>query len=220
MHSLFGLFVALFAGFWLLMAGRGMVRMLKEAERSKWVIGAMSLLILIGAGGFFAAGLSALGVLRTPSSYEWPAGYVKDVVVAADGKYIVPLIPSGRVQIYDAQWHFIRGWHVDAEGGDFRVESSPSATVEVFTARGEHHYSFSEDGHLISAGILPGSYSSVPNGQSIVVPTSPLLWVFSSPFLSWGVALIGFVGIAIMKKISHKPQGSALGIGTTSREVR
>jgi hypothetical protein len=38
----------------------------------------------------------------------------------------------------------------------------------------------------------------------VVVPTSPLLWVFSSPFLSWGLAVIGFVGLAILKKIDSR----------------
>jgi hypothetical protein len=88
--------------------------------------------------------------------------------------------------------------------GDFKVQYSPDGVIEVFRARGEHHYSFTEDGHLISSTrILPNSFSSLPKGQSVVVPTSPLLWVFSSPFLSWGVMVIGFVGMAILKKIGR-----------------
>jgi hypothetical protein len=205
MGSLFGLFLALFAGFWLFLAGRGMAREFKKTDRFKWIVAVMYLLILVGASGFFAAALSATGVLKLPTSREWPAGYVSGVVTAADGKYIVPLVPSGRVQLYDSQWHFIRGWNVDAGGGDFKVQYSPDGVIEVFTARGEHHYSFTEDGHLISSTrILPNSLSSLPKGQSVVVPTSPLLWVFSSPFLSWGVMVIGFVGMAILKKIGRR----------------
>jgi hypothetical protein len=102
----------------------------------------MYLLVLVGAGGFFAAGLSATGIIKLPSSYEWPAGYARGVVATADGKYIVPLMPSGRLQIYDSQWHFIRGWNVDAGGGDFRVQCSPDGLVEVFTARGERQILF------------------------------------------------------------------------------
>jgi hypothetical protein len=205
MGSLFGLFLALFAGFWLFLAGRGMAREFKKADRFKWIVAVMYLLILIGASGFFAAALSATGVLKLPTYREWPAGYVSGVVTAADGKYIVPLVPSGRVQLYDSQWHFIRGWNVAAGGGDFKVQYSPNAVIEVFTARGEHHYSFTEDGHLVSSTrILPDTFSSLPTGQSVVVPTSPLLWVFSSPFLSWGVMVIGFVGMAILKKIDRR----------------
>jgi hypothetical protein len=208
MGSHFGLFLALFAGFWLFLAVRGMAREFKRADRSnrsKWIVTVMYVLVLIGASGFFAAGLSAVGVLKLPTSREWPAGYVSGVVTAVDGKYIVPLVPSGRVQLYDSQWRFIRGWNVDALGGDFKVQCSQDGVIEVFTARGAHHYSFAEDGHLIaSTTILPEVFSAIPKGQSVVVPTSPLLWVFSSPFLSWGLMVIGFAGMAILKKIGRR----------------
>ena len=206
MHNLFGWFLTLFAAFWLLMAARGMAREFRGEDRSKWVTGLMFCLVMVGAGGFFAAALSATGILKLPLSYEWPAGYVRGVVTAEDGKYIVPLVPSGRVQLYDPQWHFIRGWQVDAEGGDFQLQSTPNNLIEVFTARGEHHFTFSEDGRLMSSEHLTGSFQARPNNaQWIVVPTVPWLWIFSSPFLSWGVALVGFAGLAILRKIRRKP---------------
>jgi len=101
MSSLFNLFIALFAGFWLFLAARGMARQFKQADRFKWIVAGMYFLIFIGASGFFAAALSATGVFKLPTSREWLAGYVSGVVTAADGKYIVPLVPSGRVQLYD-----------------------------------------------------------------------------------------------------------------------
>lgn len=117
----------------------------------------------------------------------------------------MPLKPSGRLQIYDSQWHFIRGWNVDAGGGDFRVQCSSDGLVEVFTARGERQYSFTEEAHLVATTrILPETFASLPAGDSVVVPTPPLLWVSSSPFLSWGLAVIGFVGLAILKKINSR----------------
>jgi hypothetical protein len=206
MKSLFNLFIALFAGFWLFFVSRYLVRQFNRGNRFRWIVAILSILVLIGGGGFFAAGLSATGVIKLPASREWPAGYVSGVVTTGHGDYIVPLVPSGRVQLYDAQWHFIRGWNVDAAGGDFKVEYSPDALIEVFTARGNHHYSFTGEGRLIvPARILPETFASLPRGDSVVVPTSPLLWVFSSPFLSWGVAVIGFIGLAALKKIDVKP---------------
>jgi hypothetical protein len=59
MHNAFGLFIALFAAFWLFSAARWMAKELKAPERAKWIKGTMYLLILIGVGGFFAAALSA-----------------------------------------------------------------------------------------------------------------------------------------------------------------
>jgi hypothetical protein len=205
MRSLFNWLIVLFAGFWFFLAARGMARDFKRADRLRWTVAVMYFLILIGAGGFFAAALSAMGVLKLPTYREWPAGYVRGVVTAADGKYIVPLVPSGRVQLYDTQWHFIRGWNVDAGGGAFKVECSQDGLIEVVTARGNRHYSFTEEGHLVAlTRILPETFASLPTGEPVVVPTQALLWIFSSPFLSWAVAVIGFVGLAILKKIGSR----------------
>jgi len=91
-------------------------------------------------------------------------------------------------------------------GGEFKVQCSANDEVEVLTARGEHHYSFTQDVRLLSSEGLSQPFASLPNeGQSVVVPTSPLLWIFSSPFLSWGVAVVGFVGLAVLKKMGHRP---------------
>jgi hypothetical protein len=206
MSSLFNLLIVLIAGFWLFAVSRDLARQFKHGNRFRWILAILSFLVLIGAGGFFAAALSAMGVIKLPASREWPAGYVNGVVTTGRGDHIVPLMPSGRIQLYDAQWHFIRGWNVDAAGGDFKVEYTPEGLIEVFTARGSHHYSFTEDGRLIvPARTLPETFASLPRGESVVVPTSPLFWVFSSPFLSLGLSAIGFIGLAALKKIDMNP---------------
>ena len=157
----------------------------------------------MGVFGFFAAPLAAIGVLKLSNSFQWPAGYANGVARTPNGIYIVPLVPSGRIQLYDSQWRFLRGWHVDANAGDFIVKSRPNGTIEAFAARGLHQYYFTESGRLIFSQTLssdPEYYSLHREGVSIVVPTSPLLWVFSSPFISWGVAAIGGVGLVLVKK--------------------
>ncbi len=209
MHSPFGWALLIFAGFWLFLAGRGVAKDFKGRGAKKVAVGVMGLFVLIGAGGFFTSALSAIGILKLPASVEWPAGYVSGVVQMADGGYVVPLVPCGRVQIYDSQWRFLRGWNVDAEGGDFKVESAPTGTIVVLTARGERRYSFTADGDLISNDALAQPYDSVPaTGTMVRVPTSPLLWVFSSPFLSMGLAVIGFAGLAVVRKL---PGGENVG---------
>lgn len=200
MVSSFGIFFALIACAWLFLAGLEIVRQVKRGDRVNWLVMISGLFLIVGAGGFFAAGLSALGVLTLPESFEWPSGYVRGVVQTQDGKYVVPHIPAGRVQLYDSQWHFIRGWHVDASGGDFTVASLPSGEIVVFTARGHQRLTFTENGKLTLATTLPESFVLPEPGRYIVVPTSPLLWIFSSPFLSWGIALIGIVGLRAARK--------------------
>ncbi|HSK44477.1 MAG TPA: hypothetical protein VLA83_11385 [Candidatus Binatia bacterium] len=202
MFSSFGIFIALFSCVWLFLAGLGIVRQVKRGGRVNWRVVISGLFLMVGAGGFFAAGLSATGVITLPESFEWPSGYVRGVVQTQDSKYVVPHIPAGRVQLYDAQWHFIRGWHVDASGGDFTVACLPDGEIVVFTARGHQRLSFTENGRLTLATTLPESFVRPQPGRSIVVPTSPLLWIFSSPFLSWGVALIGMAGLWAARKFS------------------
>jgi hypothetical protein len=198
-RNLFGFFILAFAGFWLYLFSRDFKLEFRAADPAAWAAVLLYVLFVIGVGGVVASALSALGPLRLPTSYEWPAGYVRRVVTSTDGKYIVPLWPLGRIQVYDSKWHFICGWNVDAWGGPFIVQSSPDGVVEVFTLRGDRHYTFTEEGHLISSGRF--SLSSLPpqTGQSAVVPTPLLLWIFSSPILSGAVALISFAGLDAMK---------------------
>jgi hypothetical protein len=205
MELLFNLFLVLFAGVWLFLASRGISRALKSAERTKWVIVASGFLVLIGFAGFFAEMMSGTGIIKLPKSYEWPAGYATGVKKTASGLYVVPLEAEGRVQLYDSNWHFLRGWNVDALGGDFKVAPTPEGNIEVFTARGEHQYSFTENGDLLSTASLSDSFWSLPkDGQTVIVPTSPLLWAFSSPAISWGIGVLGFIGLGLVKKFIGK----------------
>lgn len=188
---------------WLSLAAFAVVREPKTGGTDNWLVGIMGLLVIVGAAGFFATGLAALGVLNLPGSFEWPAGYVKGVMSMPDGNVVVPLVHAGRVQLYSQRLRFLRGWHVNAFGGDFRLESTPAGTIEVLTARGERHYSFTESGDMISdtPSSRSGSdafYTPHSEGQPVVVPTFPLLWVFSSPFLCMGMAVVG--GAVIVRK--------------------
>lgn len=205
MKLLFDLLLILFAVFWLFMAARGASRDLRSSGNLKWLLAAPALVGLLGFGGFFAQAMSAEGILKLPKSYEWPAGYVSNVITTAEGKYVVPIVPAGRVQVYDPNWHFLRGWNVNALGGDFKVAVNSSGAVEVFTARGEHRYSFNQNGDLISSAPLSESYYSLPDtGQSKVVSTPFLLWPFSSSFISVAVGTLGFLGFALVKKLARR----------------
>jgi hypothetical protein len=194
-------FIVVIALIWLFAAVRGMARALTRIGRPKWIVVTLYLLLVLGGEGFFAQSLCTTGVIKLPSSFQWPAGYVTGVAATEDGMQVVPLTPVSLVQIYDAQWHFVRGWYVNTGGGDFKVGYSSNGLIEVFTARGRCHYSFSQDGHLVSSGGYSDDFSSLPGGESLVVPTSPFLWIFSSPFLSWGVGMIGLAGLLVVSKI-------------------
>jgi hypothetical protein len=179
----------------------------------RWLITTASCLLAVGATGFFGTALSAIGGLNwLPSSFEWQAGYTAGVVSTPEGVHVVPHTASGRIQVYDANWSYLTGWHVDAGGGTFKLLAPSADRVDVITARGRWHYVFTIDGHLISKNSNERkSYDSFPDeGESVVVPTPFWLWVFSHPGISWGVAVTGMIILLIMQRPGkRKCEGSA-----------
>jgi hypothetical protein len=59
----------------------------------------------------------------------------------------------------------------------------------------EWHYVFDAEGRLISKETFkPKSYGEFPeDGESVIVPMAPWLWVFSNPFISWAMFMTGMV---------------------------
>jgi len=206
MGSLFGWTVALFAVIWIALAIRGISRQSKRGERFNWLVWVGGFFVVLGAAGFFGAALSSVGMVKLPPSFEWPPGYVSGVVTSPSGFRIVPLEPSGRVQVYGPGWRYVRGWQVAAEGGPFKIVTSQPEKIEVYTLRGSHHFTYSEDGQLLATETNTQPYDSVRNGgRSQVVPTFPLLWPFSSPFLSIGLVVIGAMGLRLSKWLRNRP---------------
>ena len=150
--------------------------------------------LVIGATGFFGSALSATGGLNwLPESFEWPVGRAQGALAMPDGSLIVPHEPSGRIQIYNGDLSFQRGWFIDAHGGAFRLSPADGNTFYVFTARGDHKYLYDMHGSLFSRGTYPGAdYSKAEHaGQVVDIPTPFYLMVFAHPFASWLVAAIG-----------------------------
>lgn len=206
MGSLFGWMVAVFAIIWTVLAIRGISRESKRGGRFNWLVWVGGFFVVLGAAGFFGAALSSLGVVKLPSSFEWPPGYVSGVVTTPSGLSIVPLEPSGRVQVYGSDWRYLRGWQVAAEGGPFKIVISHPEKIEVYTLRGSHHLTYSETGKLLTTETYTQPYDSVHNaGHSQAVPTFPLLWPFSSPFLSVGLVVIGGAGLRLSKWLRNRP---------------
>jgi hypothetical protein len=169
----------------------------------------------VGGLGFFGTALIAVGALNPlPSSFEWPVGYATDVVTTKDNYFVVPHTPSERVQIYDSNWKFLRGWNVDAGGGTFKLHITDTNRIHVVTARGQMHYVYELNGNVVSSekySAAGRSYSSFPEeGDSYLVPTPVWLWVFTSPFYSWLTAAIGLGLFALNDKMKRKRTRAAV----------
>jgi hypothetical protein len=117
MGSLFGWTIAVFAVIWIALAIRRISRQSKQGQRFNWLVWIGGVFVVLGAAGFFGTALSSLGMVKLPPSFEWPPGYVNGVVTSPSGLCIVPLDPSGRVQVYGSDWRYLRGWQVARKVG-------------------------------------------------------------------------------------------------------
>jgi hypothetical protein len=201
MHSQFDALWVLIAVCSLYAIFHGIGHTIRRGGRSSWVAGAMWFLVLVGCVGFFAIGGAAAGILKISNSFEWPVGLVTGVATTPNGNRVVPLGSLGRLQLYDAKWKFLRGWHIVALTGDFKVECPPTGTIKVYTAKGQHLYTFTEQGELVGSTMYDGDFESVPASDSYVaVPTSLVGWLFSREFICLGVSFLGFLGLGIVEK--------------------
>jgi len=206
-ESLFGVCLTIFIAVWIGRVFFHITREFNDCVRHNLIVGFMGLLVIAGGAGFFATGLLAVDFLKFPRSFQWPAGYVNGVVRTPDGKYIVPVVHAARVQVYDQEWRFLCGWHVNSFGRDFGVASTLKERIEV-VAEGRH-YSYTENGDLISDKPLSRFASEIMHsfqgaGSSFLVPTSPFLLIFSSPLLCWATMVVGAVGRHLSTKSSRR----------------
>ena len=204
--------LVLILGVWLFAALTNFLSARKEAGPRRFLLLVAPFFLALGAIGFFGSALSATGGLNwLPKSFEWPIGSADGILETTDHFFVVPHSPSGRVQIYDSRWKFVRGWHVEAGGGTFRLFLSELNRINVVTSRGQWHYVYTLEGALLSAKHYPlGSYDSFPEqGISHTVPTPLWLWTFTSPLYSWLAAMFGMLLLFLNDKIAPKSKEAA-----------
>jgi hypothetical protein len=154
--------------------------------------------MIVGALGVFGTDLSANAGLGFSKSFEWPIGSASGAVKLSDGTIIVPHGPTGRIQVYNQDLEFQRGWHIDAGGGVFKLVPADENSFYIYTLRNGMEYQYDADGSLLSSEQYTGSYSEVISPAfSVSIPTPFYLMVFTNPLYSWVVGLIGLLLILI-----------------------
>jgi len=202
-----GVMGAFFDAFGLLMVGvvlRSVVRGMAPPGTARKVHLLVGAPFLYGCIGFFGQAAAATGGLPfIPSSFEWPVLWPEATAVDSSGNSILGLASSGRVQVYDPEGHFLRGWFVDASGGAFKLQVTASDHLEVFTARRAWRLVYNLQGALLEEGTYaPKSYDDVltrPTAGHAVRAAWPL-WPLASPFIAWGLFACGMVGLAVPER--------------------
>lgn len=144
----------------------------------------------IGVFGQLAAGKGGLSFI--PASFEWPVLRPETTGLDSKGNTVVGLVWSGRVQVYDDQGRFLRGWFVASSGKRFKLQVTPSDQIEVFTQRGRNWLTYNLQGVLLSKRTYTQAYGLLITHPSSGRPvTSPWpLW----PLASLEIAMVLFFG--------------------------
>jgi hypothetical protein len=200
-----GLLIFVLAVIWR-RAGRG-----EQGSRRVYYLLA-ALCLSYGMLALLAPGIGALGGLSfLPASFEWPVGTASGVVRDAADRYIVPHEPSSRVQVYDQDKKFVRGWAVEAKGGAFKLRLAGDDLLDVFTFSGKRHFAFRTDGTLVKDnGSYSASYSDVaPESKLSVRFDTPFpLLPFADPRTAWTLTVLGAFGLLALNRAKPKPTAS------------
>jgi hypothetical protein len=147
-------------------------------------------LAVVGVAGFFGAGVASAGGLDVLEPFEWPIGRTSKAVQTPSGIFVVPHEPSGRIQLYDGQRRFIRGWRIESGGGMFTLQAPTDDQIAVFTARGNRHFVYDLHGRLLTsttydADVKPSPLARTADHITLTIPTRWYLWPMTHPFGAW-----------------------------------
>jgi hypothetical protein len=177
---------------------RGITRGLPPPGYSRWAYSAFGVVAIYGSFAFFVQAVAASGGLSfLPPSLEFPVWRPDRAVRDAAGRTIVGLVPSERIQVYDASGRFERGWFVPASGGDFVIAPPLDGRITVLTQRNVLRLVHDERGTLLSrearerGALVRGASAELPEG--IAAPI--VAWPLASPILACGVGFAGMLGV-------------------------
>lgn len=161
-----------------------------------------ALLFICGAIGFMGILFSSGGKLTLPETVEWPIGKTDNVLKTEDNIYIVPHQSADRIQIYNSELEFIRGWNIDTGGGMYKLVPIDNNQFTIYTVRGDIKYIYDIEGNLISEEEpYQTDYSKLPSeGMTVEIPTPFYLIFLTNPAMAWTTALIGLALTMVMKK--------------------
>jgi len=173
--------------------------------------------------------VSFLGTFVLPTAgallnhFELPTFFETTTIAMPGGGRLTATMPTQRVQRYNADGRFVRGWFVGARGGHFAIGMTEDGNIAICTGRGRDLQLYDRDGGLIEntrACFADGrSLPSVLQPSELVLAGSPLQRVFLAeppvpsltarllvplwhPFVAW---TFGFGGAILWKLSSRRP---------------
>lgn len=166
---MFGAMAALLFGGMLFAAFCGaMSDVQKQKKRTKkllYVIGFTCIFFWIT--GFFGGALCSLGVLQwIPDRIEFPLALVEDLGVSRDGDLFVLVRFYGRIQVYDKNGDFVRGWFFYAPSGKVYMIVNENNTIAVEAYSSDTIYTFNDKGTLLKTNEHKDMYSEYASEEN------------------------------------------------------
>ncbi|HUG18781.1 MAG TPA: hypothetical protein VMM56_07365 [Planctomycetaceae bacterium] len=139
---------------------------------------------------------------------EYPAGLVSSAIRMPDGLRVVPTTVGNRLQVYDADWKFLRGWPIET-GTSSMVVLRPLVQdeFEVFAIKGDRRYVFNTQGELIETGRYDKAAFPQNTGEPMMVPTPWYLMIFTNhlyPFLFCAGGFTLFALVCLYRNLAEK----------------
>lgn len=129
----------------------------KGITRTRWCAAmACSVMLLVLSGGLFmfrdVAGIPfSIRKALFPSRSRFPLAWLGGISVSDSGTIYVSIQQYGRVQAYDKNGEFQRGWFVDSGGGLFDMWVDEGDLIHVRTVRTDKHLVFDPEGKLVKS---------------------------------------------------------------------
>ena len=112
--------------------------------------------LVLGGIGFFLGLPCAVGWLDgLPQWIEFPLGEPEGIAVDAAGRVYLGLQFYHRVQVYDAEGRFLRGFFVNSGGGVFRIRINSEGRLDVAATRGNSLTTYELDGTEVAREVDP-----------------------------------------------------------------
>lgn len=123
-----------------------------------------------------------------PPTTEWPAGISNGMARTSDRHAVVILRGADRVQVYDEEWRFVRGWNVGARGKLLGLHVGAGDIISLFTSRARIRYTIY--GEIVAS--TPVADEERPERPLLAwVPGSPWYWFLLNPVVCMVIALLG-----------------------------
>jgi hypothetical protein len=207
-QSFMGGLLGMFGYAMLLVLAFNVVRLWQErnkGHRAMWALRCLCGFVLaFGAFAFLVPAAAVVGGLKfIGNDVEWPPGRSSQVVIDPQQNHIVVMNWIGRIQIYDAQRRFVRGWWFPGGGdGQVKLRFLEKGNLQVWQGKQYRSFVFTPAGKPFRQTKITPEEFEIVQGEpytSATFTTPWYLWPLTHPVYGWLTAAAGMAGSVVLE---------------------